>query len=141
MPGAGLSSSGFSLIEVLIALCLVAFFTVAIAKMNLISVRLGASGACSTVATVLANEQLLAIYKSDAAGLAPGWYADPHNPLINQGMSYYRFWQISRSAQEWRAEVFVAWPEPNRGRPSEQMARAELDASAHVSLRAIGTSQ
>jgi type IV pilus assembly protein PilV len=108
------SQNGFSLIELLIAMSILAIGMLAAASMQYSAVRNNTSGNVGTQATMLAEAQLemLKNQEIDSAALAPGDYSDP-TPIDengNPGGIYNRSWRIDplgTSAR--RIAVTVQW--------------------------------
>ncbi len=108
------AQKGFSLIELLIAMSVLAFGMLAAASMQYSAVRNNTSGNVSTQAAMLAKAQLEMLKNQDidSAALAPGDYSDP-TPIDqngNPGGIYNRFWRIDplgTSAR--RIRVTVQW--------------------------------
>jgi len=108
------AQKGFSLIELLIAMSVLAFGMLAAASMQYSAVRNNTNGNVSTQAAMLANAQLEMLKNQDidSAALAPGDYSDP-TPIDENGNSggiYNRSWRIDplgTSAR--RLRVTVQW--------------------------------
>ena len=108
------AQKGFSLIELLIAMSVLAFGMLAAASMQYSAVRNNTNGNVSTQAAMLANAQLEMLKNQDidSAALAPGDYSDP-TPIDengNPGGIYNRSWRIDplgTSAR--RLRVTVQW--------------------------------
>jgi prepilin-type N-terminal cleavage/methylation domain-containing protein len=105
---------GFSLIELLIAMSILAIGMLAAASMQYSAVRNNSTGNVSTQATMLAKAQLEMLKNQDidSATLAPGDYSDP-TPIDgngNPGGIFNRSWRIDplgTSAR--RIRVTVQW--------------------------------
>ena len=105
---------GFSLIELLIAMSILAIGMLAAASMQYSAVRNNTNGNVSTQAAMLAKAQLEMLKNQDidSAALAPGDYSDP-TPIDengNPGGIYNRSWRIDplgTSAR--RIRVMVQW--------------------------------
>jgi prepilin-type N-terminal cleavage/methylation domain-containing protein len=106
--------NGFSLIELLIAMSILAIGMLAAASMQYSAVRNNSTGNVSTQATMLAKAQLEMLKNQDidSATLAPGDYSDP-TPIDgngNPGGIFNRSWRIDplgTSAR--RIRVTVQW--------------------------------
>jgi type IV pilus assembly protein PilV len=105
---------GFSLIELLIAMSIMALAMLAAASMQYSAVRNNTTGNVSTQANMLAKAQLEMLKNQDigSAALTPGDYSDP-TPIDengNPGGIYNRSWKIDplgTSAR--RIRVTVQW--------------------------------
>jgi type IV pilus assembly protein PilV len=108
------AQKGFSLIELLIAMSVLAIGMLAAASMQYSAVRNNTSGNVSTQAAMLAKAQLEMLKNQDidSAALAPGDYSDP-TPMDengNPGGIYNRFWRIdSLGTSARRIRVTVQW--------------------------------
>ena len=108
------NENGFSLIELLIALSILAIGMLAAASMNYSAVRNNTTGNVSTQATMLAEAQLEMLKNQDidSAALAPGDYSDP-TPIDqngNPGGIYNRSWKIDTlGTSARRIKVTVQW--------------------------------
>jgi type IV pilus assembly protein PilV len=113
--------NGFSLIEMLIAMSVLAFGMLAAASMQYSTVRNNTTGNTSTQANALAKAQLEMLKNQDIAStaLAVGDYVDP-TPIDgngNPGGIYNRSWRIDplgTSAR--RIRVTVEWTKFGRSR-------------------------
>jgi type IV pilus assembly protein PilV len=105
---------GFSLIEMLIAMSIMAIGMLAAASMQYSAVRNNTSGNVSTQASMLAKAQLEMLKNQDidSAVLAPGDYSDP-TPIDdngNPGGIYNRSWSIANlGTSARRLTVTVQW--------------------------------
>jgi prepilin-type N-terminal cleavage/methylation domain-containing protein len=105
---------GFSLIELLIAMSILALGMLAAASMQYSAVRNNTTGNVSTQATMLAKSQLEMLKNKDidSAALAPGDYSDP-TPIDgngNPGGIFNRSWRIdSLGTSARRIRVTVQW--------------------------------
>lgn len=105
---------GFSLIELLIAMSIMALAMLAAASMQYSAVRNNTTGNVSTQATMLAKAQLERLKNQDidSAALVPGDYSDP-TPVDengNPGGIYSRSWSIGPlGASARRIRVTVQW--------------------------------
>lgn len=115
------SDSGFSLIELLIAMCIFALGMLAAATMQYSAVRNNTTGNTATQANMLAKATLEMLKSQDIASsaLAVGDYVDPL-PVDadgNPGGIYNRTWQIdSLGDSSRRISVTVAWTKFGRSR-------------------------
>ena len=105
---------GFSLIEMLIAMSVLALGMLAAASMQYSAVRNNTSGNVGTQASMLAKAQLEMLKNQDidSAVLAPGDYSDP-TPIDdngNPGGIYNRSWNIANlGTSARRLTVTVQW--------------------------------
>jgi len=106
--------SGFSLIELLIAMCVLAIGMLAAASMQYSAVRNNTTGNTATQANMLAKATLEMLKSQDieSSALAVGDYVDP-SPVDasgNPGGIYNRTWRIDPlGASTRRISVTVAW--------------------------------
>ena len=107
-----IKEKGFSLIELLIAMAILAIGMLAAASMEYSSIRNNAKGNVFTQANMLAKAQLEALKNQDIDALVAGNYNDP-SPLDENGQPggiYNRSWTITDfSAQARRIAVTVQW--------------------------------
>ena len=107
-------NSGFSLIELLIAISVMAIGMLAAASMQYSAVRNNTTGNTSTQATMLAKStlEMLKNQDIDSAALAVGDYVDstPVDANGNPGGIYSRNWRIDPlGASSRRVSVTVEW--------------------------------
>jgi prepilin-type N-terminal cleavage/methylation domain-containing protein len=108
------NEEGFSLIELLIALSILAIGMLAAASMNYSAVRNNTNGNVYTQANLLAKGLLESLKSQDidSAALAPGDYSDP-NPVDENGHPggiYMRTWSIANyGSQSRQITVTVQW--------------------------------
>jgi prepilin-type N-terminal cleavage/methylation domain-containing protein len=127
-------SEGFTLLEVLIAVVILAIGLLAIAQMQIISIRFNAQGRDMTEATTLAMDTLehlksLPFENADLTDSDAGNngdltdtvsidHADPNNPVDPQGIAggrYTRIWNVADGADTKSVVVVVTWLSgPNR---------------------------
>jgi type IV pilus assembly protein PilV len=106
--------SGFSLIELLIAMCVLAIGMLAAASMQYSAVRNNTTGNTATQANMLAKATLEMLKSQDieSSALAVGDYVDP-SPVDasgNPGGIYNRTWRIDPlGSSTRRISVTVAW--------------------------------
>jgi len=124
--------SGFSLIELLIAMSILALGMLAAASMQYSAVRNNTNGNVSTQAGMLAKSQLEMLKNQDisSAALAPGDYSDP-TPVDengNPGGIYNRSWSIETLGDSARRiRVTVQWSK--YGGPRSVMVRSNTKGS------------
>lgn len=108
------NEKGFSLIELLIALSILAMGMLAAASMNYSAVRNNTNGNVYTQANMLAKGLLESLKSQDidSAALAPGTYSDA-NPVNENGQPggiYLRTWDIANyGSQSRQITVTVQW--------------------------------
>ena len=113
-PGNLKSDNGFSLIEMLIAMCVLAIGMLAAASLQYSAVRNNTTGNTATQANMLAKAtiEMLKSQNIESTTLAVGDYVDP-SPVDasgNPGGIYNRTWRIDPlGASTRRISVTVAW--------------------------------
>ena len=114
-------SSGFSLIEVLIAMAIFSIGILAVANMQLWNVKNNTTGNITTLATLLARDQMEQLKNvADVTTLASG--ADPGNPIDengNAGGIFTRSWVVTNplgGSASRQLQITVSWTKggPNR---------------------------
>ena len=111
---------GFSFIELMIAMAILAMGMLAAVSMHLGSTRNNAKGNIYTQANMLAKAQLETLKNQDVLNLtAGGPYQDPNNPVDAEGQPggiYTRSWTIDTLGTDARRiTVMVQWN--RQGRP------------------------
>jgi type IV pilus assembly protein PilV len=107
--------TGFTLLEVLIAISIFAVGVLAMATMNVNAIRRNRLGNEVTQATSLAQTQIEALKRADisSTALAPGHYDDPNNPIDGTGAHggiFTRTWDIAHNTAFSRTvTVSVQW--------------------------------
>jgi prepilin-type N-terminal cleavage/methylation domain-containing protein len=117
---------GFTLIEVMISLGVLAFGLLALAAMQLHALREGTTGRHATVAMTIAQDQLESFQRVDFtdAALNPtgNWTANVATARTVDGAAtgaeeevYAVAWRVTNEAANWmkRIEVRVTWDEPD----------------------------
>jgi type IV pilus assembly protein PilV len=128
------NENGFSLIELLIALSILAIGMLAAASMNYSAVRNNTNGNVYTQANMLAKGLLESLKSQDidSAALAPGDYSDP-NPVDengNPGGIYMRTWNIANyGTQSRQITVTVQWQTVVGGGPRSVVMRSNTQGS------------
>ncbi len=113
-PGNLKNANGFSLIEMLIAMCVLAIGMLAAASLQYSAVRNNTTGNTATQANMLAKAtiEMLKSQNIESTTLAVGDYVDP-SPVDasgNPGGIYNRTWRIDPlGASTRRISVTVAW--------------------------------
>ena len=107
--------TGFTLLEVLIAISIFTVAILALATLQVNAIRRNRLGNEVTQATSLAQMQIEALKRADidSAALAPGDYDDPNNPIDEteaHGGTFTRSWDIAdNSAYSRIVTVTVRW--------------------------------
>ena len=108
---------GFSLIEVLVTLCVIMVFFVGISKIAVLSTRSCSYSEDLTYATTLGHSKLLGLktLKLDSLEMSLAWHQDPGNPIGWQNKEYYRVWQVREVPPGEEAKMYIAWNDSQRG--------------------------
>jgi len=117
-------AGGFTLIEVMIALAVLAFGLLSLAAMQIHALTQGRSGRHSTQAMTIAQDQMEVFQRMDFAGMAQtvGWFDGP--PVTNdvtgpggaeEEQAYGVQWRITDDVANWTkvVDVRVTWSEPD----------------------------
>lgn len=114
-------SSGFTLIEVMIAMAIFAIGILAVASLQLWNVKNNSTGNFTTLATLLARAQMEQLKNvSDVTTLASG--SDPNNPIDangNAGGLFTRSWVVTNPLTgnaTRQIQVTVSWTKGGRSR-------------------------
>jgi prepilin-type N-terminal cleavage/methylation domain-containing protein len=110
----GHRNAGFSFIELMIAMAILAMGMLAAVSMHLGSTRNNTKGNIYTQANMLAKSQLETLKNQDVLALAAGGpYQDPNNPVDAEGRAggiYTRSWTIDPLGTDARRiTVIVQW--------------------------------
>jgi len=111
------NENGFSLIEVLIAMAILAIGMLAAASMQYSAIRNNTKGNIYTQANMLAKARLEALKNQDIDALVAGTYSDSSTLDANgqAGGIYHRSWTITNfSDQARRIAVTVQWTKSGR---------------------------
>lgn len=98
MRSSRLGQNGFTFIELMIAMAILAIGMMAAVSMQFSSTRNNTNGNIFTEASMLAKTQLETLKSQDISNLAAGSYTDPNNPIRPDGQNggiYSRSWAIS----------------------------------------------
>jgi len=132
--------SGFGIIEVMIALAML--MVCALAAFRTIQVCMHAAHYSETMsrAAVLCRTQAASLWAEPQASpaLSPGWHKDPANPIIEGGMTFYRFWSVQEAELGLRTRVYVAWSEKGRAASCEFDSEEEAEASVQPKVTMSG---
>lgn len=122
---------GFSLIEVMIALCILMVSAMAFFRMHMVCTQARAYADCLTRATVLGSSRMLHLdsLPATAPDLTEEWHQDPGNPITDSGMQFYRFWIVRNATEGKEATVYVAWSDRTRARASNFASEEEIVAA------------
>jgi prepilin-type N-terminal cleavage/methylation domain-containing protein len=102
---------GFTLIEVMIALCILMISAVAFARMQLVCIHARGYGEHLTRATTLGSASISALRnrKSTIQDLQAGWHTDQNNPIEEGNADFYRFWSVTDVAEGKDVVMYIAW--------------------------------
>ena len=115
------TGAGFTLLETVIALSILAFGLLALSAMQIVASDFGKRGRNSTQAAAIANGQLEALQRRTWTQIAPTTWTAP-TPVVTGGQRYDLSWRIVNDvAGTTRSiDVRVNWDEPKR--PNRQYA-------------------
>lgn len=118
---------GFTLIEVMIALVILAVGLLALATMQIVSVRTNAFSSEMTYATMLAQQQLETLKNLNFtdADLTDTTSSSPHQlaPIIEKGASYSVSWDVEDTTADMKTiDLTVQWQSLRAGTAAEQAA-------------------
>jgi prepilin-type N-terminal cleavage/methylation domain-containing protein len=113
---AGGEMRGFTLIEVLIALCVIMVFFVGISKISVLTTRSSRYSEDLTYATALGHSKLLGLkaVPISSPSMSLDWHQDPGNPLSCQNKEFYRFWLVSKVSLGKEVRMYVAWKDKEK---------------------------
>ena len=102
---------GFGLVEVMVALAIIAIVLCAATRLYVVSTRTGAYADSLTYAASLAHSrlQMLKAAAFDDPALGPGWHTDADNPTQVAGRQYYLAWSVSMRGKGKGVTVYAAW--------------------------------
>jgi prepilin-type N-terminal cleavage/methylation domain-containing protein len=104
---------GFTILELLIGISILAIGILATTKMQWWTVRNNTSGNVITQANMLAQAQVETLKNQGISALVPGNYNDPKNPVKKDGKAggiYNRSWTIANySAFSRQITVTIGW--------------------------------
>lgn len=107
-------TDGFTLIELFVALAILAFGLLALSQMGVMAIGSNQGSSEESIATRLAQNKIDELKKEMYASLALQNFTDPHNPLDSQGNTggiYNRTWTIASGPTTGtkKVSVRVAW--------------------------------
>ena len=126
-------SSGFTLVEILIALSLLAIGLLSLAVMQITAMKYGSRGRHMTKAAAVAEARMEELSRRTWANLAPTAWTTPvavseliQGPVDKTEQIYQVSWQIADvdAGRTRSIDVRVQWTEPNR--PTRQYALSTL---------------
>ena len=128
---AGGEMKGFTLIEVLVTLCVIMIFFVGISRISLLSTRTSRYSEDLTYATALGHAKLLGLkaLPIDSPLMSLDWHQDPDNPLTCQNREFYRFWLVNDVSLGKEVRIYVAWKDKDRGTVYNFGSLADLTGS------------
>ncbi len=102
---------GFGLVEVMVALAIIAVVLSAATRLSVVSIRSGAYADSLTQGASLAHSRLQLLKSSDFndPALHPGWHTDSLNPTLVDGKPYYVAWTVSERDTVKDITVYAAW--------------------------------
>jgi len=136
---------GFTLIEVMISLCLIMLCIFSVSKLLLLVFRSESYGECVTRATVLGNAQLnlLRCRPMASPDLKRDWHQDRSNPIKSGAAEFYRFWAVDDLPRGKEVTVFVAWNDRLMDKAADFASMDDLKTSRcpKIQLAAFITSE
>ena len=102
---------GFTLIEVMIAMCILMICIIAFARMQMVCFHAKGYGERLTRATVLGSARLSALRNGlfTIQDLQAGWHPDQNNPIKEDNVDFYRFWSVMDVAEGKDVMMYIAW--------------------------------
>jgi prepilin-type N-terminal cleavage/methylation domain-containing protein len=102
---------GFTLIEVMIAMCILMICIVAFTKMQLVCIHAKGYGERLTRATILGSAGLSSLRNGQFTmqDLKAGWHPDQNNPIKEGNVDFYRFWSVMDVAEGKDVMMYIAW--------------------------------
>jgi prepilin-type N-terminal cleavage/methylation domain-containing protein len=130
---------GFTLIEVMLSLCIIMFFVLAVSRLSILAIHSKSYGENITHATVLGHIKLVSLRSLPftCQDLRQDWHQDPLNPLVSDGMEFYRFWTVADKPQGKDVTLYVAWHGSRIGRVRNFGSLEDLRSSqcARIDIR------
>lgn len=132
---------GFTIIEVMIALCMLMLCIVASLKMCVMCNQAMSYGERLTRATMMASTMLQKLRNRPytVEDLKPGWHADQDNPHRNGSTDFCRFWAVTETASGKDVRMFVAWADKGRPAATNFSSQPELESNGcpRIDLREL----
>jgi len=102
---------GFGLVEVMVALAIIAVVLSAATRLYVVSIGTGAYADGLTYAASLAHSRLQILKSLDFEdpALKPGWHTDSDNPTQMAGRPYYLAWSVGTRDNGKDVTVYAAW--------------------------------
>jgi hypothetical protein len=121
---------GFTLVEVMISLCLVMLCVFSVSKLSVLVFQSKSYGECLTRATVLGNSRLIYLrcQPLTAPELKKDWHQDSANPIKSGNAEFYRFWAVDDLPQGKEVTIFVTWHDRQMGRAGDVASMEDLKA-------------
>jgi prepilin-type N-terminal cleavage/methylation domain-containing protein len=101
---------GFTLLEVMISIVILSVALLALAGLQIISIRGNSFGGTMTEAVTLARDKIEDLKKDDWSSVAMGNFAD--TPVV-RGINYARNWAVQMVGQTKEVIVTVSWDNGN----------------------------
>lgn len=122
---------GTTLIEVMVALCILMICMAAFARMHLVCTYAKSSGEKLTRATVLGITKLGVMRNIQITEplLHAGWHQDDMNPLPEGDIRFFRFWEVNDTSFGKDVSMYVAWADKERIRIWNFGSLQELNSS------------
>ena len=124
---------GFSLTEVMVVMAIVCIISVGAIKLLMASNQAGKYSDNRTYASVLASSKIFSLKKLPLSNseIATGWHTDKGNPIVQDSISYYRYWTVSLAEDGSRMiKVRVAWNEEDTDMDMAFASEDEFAASS-----------
>ncbi len=102
------NQKGFTLLEVLISIIILSVALLALAGLQIISIRGNAFGGTMTEAITLARDKIEDLKQGDWDNVAGG-----NDTQVVRGINYARNWQVQTSAKTKEVTVTVSWDSGN----------------------------
>ena len=130
--------TGFTLIEVMVSLCLLMICIVSFAKLYHVCIHAKTHGEYLTRATILGSTKLhaLRVQPLTTTDLLQGWHEDRNNPITDNGMDFFRFWTVVEKPDGMDVTMFVIWGDKKGPEVRSFSSGEELKKSAcpHIDL-------
>jgi Tfp pilus assembly protein PilV len=125
------TEKGFTLVEVMISLCVIIICVLSLSKLSILAFQSKAYGEYQTHATVLCNSRLVSLRNLpiDSPELKQSWHQDPMNPIKSGSIEFYRFWMVDNLPKGLEVSVYVAWYDKQMGKAHNFGSPGDLMAS------------